>query len=90
MNISLPPELADYVRSSVKGLYGNTSEFFRELLRQRRQAEIEANVKALEAAHAGAYDRDTTPEELAAILDAQREVRAEMAVERRAGKRKGK
>ena len=36
------------------------------------------DVAALEKAHAGAFERDTTPEELKAILWIQKKVRAEM------------
>ena len=82
INISLPAELAEYVRHSVKGAYGNVSEFFRELIRQRREAEIAADVKALEEAHAGAFEREITPEELDLILKVQKEVRAEMIAEK--------
>ncbi|MCX6902931.1 MAG: hypothetical protein NTW03_05545 [Verrucomicrobia bacterium] len=35
MNISLTPAMAEYVRKQVGSMYGNVSEFFRDLVRER-------------------------------------------------------
>ena len=75
MNISLTPEMAEYARSQAGKLYGNVSEFFRELLRQRIQSEIEADVKALEEAAADAKPEGLNVEKLNLIIATQKAVR---------------
>jgi len=47
MNISLPAAMSEYVRQNVERDYGNVSEFFRELVRQRMKKEIEADLRLL-------------------------------------------
>ena len=54
MNISLPKRLAEYVRHNVERDYGNVSEFFRDLVRERMKKQIEADVSLLESSIRGA------------------------------------
>ena len=58
------------------GHYASASEVVREALRIWRERQIEKNISLLERAHAGAFDRDTTPAEEQAILRLQRKARA--------------
>lgn len=78
INISLPPEMAEYVRNSTKRFYGNQSEFFRDLVRRKFQDEIAADVQFLEKAIAGAT-AGPSQEQIDIIIAAQREARGEMA-----------
>jgi Arc/MetJ-type ribon-helix-helix transcriptional regulator len=54
MNISLPKAMSEFVRLNVERNYGNASEYFRELVRERMQREIEADLKFLESTGEGA------------------------------------
>ena len=74
INISLPQPMADFVRSVVEREYGNASEYFRELVRERQQREIAADVAFLESTHAGA-PVGPTENEIAEILKIQKKVR---------------
>ena len=47
MTISLPKPMAEFVRQKVGLDYGNASEYFRELVRQRMKKEIEADRRFL-------------------------------------------
>ena len=77
MNVSLTQRQAEMISGEVEaGRYTSASEFIRERIRQWEQQRIEEDVAALERAHAGAWERDTTTEEEALILEAQREARA--------------
>jgi antitoxin ParD1/3/4 len=79
LNVSLSKEQLALINQEVdSGQYASASEVVREALRQWLQRRIEADVAELEKAHAGAWDRDTTPEEEAAIIRIQKEVRAEL------------
>jgi Arc/MetJ-type ribon-helix-helix transcriptional regulator len=49
MNISLPRPMAEFVRQAVERDYGNVSEYFRELVRQRMKKKIEADLRLLRA-----------------------------------------
>lgn len=68
------------------GRYASASEILRDLLRQYEDRQIAADLAELERCHAGAHDRDTTPEEEAMILRIQKEVRAEMRAKRSGAK----
>jgi antitoxin ParD1/3/4 len=86
LNVSLTGDLAETVAREVKsGDYSSASEVIREALRDWKKRRIEADVAALEKAHAGAWERDTTPAEEAMILEARREARAELKAKRKAG-----
>ncbi len=54
MNISLPHAMSEFVRSNVERNYGNASEYFRDLVRERMHKEIEADLKFLESTSQGA------------------------------------
>lgn len=79
MNISLSERQAEMIGAEVAaGRYTSASEFMRELVREWEDQQIAKDMAELERCHAGAFERDTTPEEEAAILQIQKEVRAEM------------
>ena len=83
MNVSLSKRQAEMISGEVEaGRYTSASEFMRERVRLWEKEQIEQDVAALERAHAGAWERDTTPEEEALILAAQREARAELRAKR--------
>ncbi len=89
LNISLSEEqLAQVNREIDSGQYVSASEVVREALREWLKRRIEADVAALEQAHAGAWERDTTPEELAAILSAKRRARAKLSATKAGSRRK--
>ena len=55
LNVSVPKDLAEFARQDMNvGAYGTISEYFRDLLRKRRQERINQDVKSLETAVAGA------------------------------------
>jgi Arc/MetJ-type ribon-helix-helix transcriptional regulator len=81
MNISLTPDLADYVRKITMEQYGNASEFFREMLRERIRRQAEQDVAFLQSTAAGAPDGPNEAE-LREVLAVQRAVRKELKRER--------
>src|SRR5260221_11200168 len=77
LNVSLSKEQSDQVAQEVRtGEYRSANEVVREALGERLNRRRKTNLAALEEAHAGAWERDTTSEELDAILQAQRRPRA--------------
>ena len=74
MNISLPPGMAEFVRRQVEQNYGNVSEFFRELLRDKIQREIDTDLAFLESTSRGARPGPTDAE-IEEVLAIQRRVR---------------
>jgi putative addiction module CopG family antidote len=79
LNVSLTKEqLAQVNREVDSGQYVSASEVVRQALREWLDRRIKADVAALEKHHKGAWERDTTPEEEAFILEAKREARAEL------------
>ena len=75
-NITLPEELDKFAQTELQaGTYSSLSEYFRELLRQRRQAQIEADVRLLGKAIRSAPEEDEPVEELVATT---RKVREQM------------
>lgn len=74
MNISLTPEQAEYVRRTVARDFGNASEFFRDLLRERMKREIAADLALLESTTPGA-PAGPSEAEIEGILATQRKVR---------------
>jgi len=79
LNISLSKEQLALISQEVdSGQFASASEVVREALRHWLRRRIEGDVAKLEKAHAGAWERDTTPEEQSAILRIQKEVRAEL------------
>ena len=82
MNISLTPEQTEYVRRTVARDFGNASEFFRDLLRERMKQEIEADLALLQSTTPGA-PAGPAEEEIAAILRTQKQVRRQLKHARR-------
>jgi Arc/MetJ-type ribon-helix-helix transcriptional regulator len=68
INISLNPELAEFARMDLEArAFDSMSEYMRDLIRNRRQAQIEADVAFLEKAIEGAPLGDPSDEEMAEI-----------------------
>ncbi len=68
INISLNPELAEFARADSEArAFDSMSEYMRDLIRNRRQEQIEADVAFLEKAIEGAPPRDPSDEEMAEI-----------------------
>jgi len=85
MNVSLTQRQAEMITAEVTaGRYTSASEFVRELIRQWEKGRMESDLAELERAHAGAWERDTTTEEEAAILRAKRTARAKLEAEGKA------
>ena len=86
MNVSLSPEQANLIKREVKtGFYSSASEVFHEAIRVWHEQRVAKDLAALEQAHQGAFERDTTAAEMTAILRAKKKVREQM---KRAAKRK--
>ena len=77
VNISLPAAMSEFVRENVERDYGNVSEFFRDLLRERMRREIEADVAFLNTATEGAPPGPTETE-IQEILTIQKRVRKKL------------
>lgn len=72
--ITLPEELDKFAQTEVQaGAYSSFTEYVRELLRQRRQAQIEADVKLLAESIRTAPDEAEPVEELVAVTRKTRE-----------------
>lgn len=82
MNVSLTPEQSEFVKRAVQRDFGNASEFFRELIRERMRREIEADVAVLNATNEGA-PAGPSEAEINRVLAVQRRVRKEL---KRAGR----
>ena len=79
INISLNPELAEFARADSEArAFDSMSEYMRDLIRHRRQRQIEADVAILEKAIEGAPLGDPSDEEMAEIVKAQHRIRARM------------
>jgi Arc/MetJ-type ribon-helix-helix transcriptional regulator len=81
MNISLPKPMSEFVRQNVERNYGNASEYFRELVREKMRKEIEADVKFLEESIKGAPPGPTEAE-IEEIVALQKKVRKELHARR--------
>ena len=81
MNISLPPAMTEFVRRNVERDYGNVSEYFRDLVREKMRKHKEADVKWLEAAIEGA-PAGPSAAEIGEVCALQRKVRKELRRER--------
>ena len=77
INISLPTAMSEFVRENVERNYGNVSEFFRDLLRERMRREIEADVAFLNDATEGAPPGPTEAE-LQEVITIQKRVRKKL------------
>jgi Arc/MetJ-type ribon-helix-helix transcriptional regulator len=78
INISLPQPMADFVRGVVKRDYGNASEYFRELVRERIQKQIDADMALLESTMKGAPP-GPSEKEIAEVVALQKRLRKERA-----------
>jgi Arc/MetJ-type ribon-helix-helix transcriptional regulator len=74
MNISLPPAMAEFVRRQVDQNYGNVSEFFRDLVRERIKREVDADLAFLESTGQRARP-GPAEEEIEEVLAIQKRVR---------------
>jgi putative addiction module CopG family antidote len=74
MNISLPPAMAEFVRSRVERDYGNASEYFRDLIRSSMQREIAEDLALLAATGKGAKP-GPTDEEVEEVVALQKQLR---------------
>ncbi len=77
MNVSLTPEQSEYVRRTVERDFGNTSEFFRDLIRDRMRGEIKADLAFLSSTTKGAPG-GPSDQEMEQLLAVQRKVRKEL------------
>ena len=85
INISLNPELAEFAREDSRAkAFDSMSEYMRDLIRKRRQEEIEADVAFLGKAIEGAPLGDPSDAEMAEIVKAQHRIRARLTRARRA------
>jgi Arc/MetJ-type ribon-helix-helix transcriptional regulator len=76
MNISLPKPMSEFVRQAVERDYGNVSEYFRELVRQRMKKKIEADLRLLR--ESGPAKPGPTEKDLEMIERIKREVRKDL------------
>jgi len=68
INISLNPELAEFARADSEArAFDSMSEYMRDLIRNRRQQQIEVDVALLEKAIEGAPLGDPSDEEMSGI-----------------------
>jgi Arc/MetJ-type ribon-helix-helix transcriptional regulator len=68
INISLNPELADFARADSEArAFDSMSEYMRDLIRKRRQEQIDADVGVLEKALEGAPMGDPSEKEMQSI-----------------------
>ena len=89
LNVSLSDEEVAIISREVdSGLYASASEVVREAIREWIKKRIQEDVAALEKAHAGTWERDTTPEEEALILKAVKTVRARRTKEKTTASRR--
>jgi Arc/MetJ-type ribon-helix-helix transcriptional regulator len=77
VNISLTPEQVEFVRRTVARDFGNVSEYFRDLIRQRMKREIEEDLAFLEGTAKGA-PAGPNEEEIKMIVRTQRQVRKDL------------
>ena len=81
MNISLPGPMAEFVRTIVERDYGNASEYFRELVREKIRQQVEADVRFLRTATEGA-PAGPSEADVGEILRIQKQVRRELRARR--------
>lgn len=78
LNMSVPTELAEFVRQDMaEGHFGNMNEYFHDLLRRRRQARLEKDVRLPEQALADVLAGDAPPEFYARVKELQQQIRQE-------------
>jgi len=78
INISLNPELAEFARSDSEArAFDSMSEYMRDLIRHRRQEQINQDVTLLEKGMETAPPGDPSDEEMAEIVKTQHRLRQE-------------
>jgi Arc/MetJ-type ribon-helix-helix transcriptional regulator len=78
INISLSQELAEFARAdSEASAFDSMSEYMRDLIRHRRQEQINQDLALLEKAMAGAPLGDPSDKEMAEIVKSQHRIREE-------------
>lgn len=82
LNISLPAPMAAFVRAQCERDCGNLSEYFRSLVREKMQREIEADLRLLESTRSGALPGPSVAD-VEEVLALQRQVRKDLARARR-------
>jgi Arc/MetJ-type ribon-helix-helix transcriptional regulator len=78
INISLTPTQSEFVRRSVKREFGNPGEFFRDLLRERMEQEVSADLKFLKSTQGSAM-AGPSEQEIESIVQTQKKVRRELS-----------
>ena len=83
LQMSMPKELAEFMRQDMaESDFANVNEYVRALIRQRRQARIEEEVRFLEQAMSGAPSGEPPPEFYARIKELQRDIRQQKKARR--------
>lgn len=78
VNVSLPKDLAEFIKQDMSvGAYETVNEYLRELIRQRRQARIQADVKVLEETLKGAPTTEPPQQFFDTVSRIQKRLRAQ-------------
>ncbi|MEK7685167.1 MAG: type II toxin-antitoxin system ParD family antitoxin [Verrucomicrobiota bacterium] len=83
LNISLPGPMEAFVRAQCDRDYGNVSEYFRTLVREKMKQEIDEDLRFLESTRRRAAPGPSA-EDVEEILTLQKRVRKDLARARRA------
>ena len=78
LNISLPASMAAFVRAQCERDYGNLSEYFRTLVREKMKHEIEEDLRFLETTRSGAAPGPSAGD-VEEVLALQKQVRKGLA-----------
>ena len=82
LNISLPGPMEAFVRAQCERDYGNVSEYFRTLVREKMKQEIDEDIRFLESTQSGA-EPGPSANDVEEILAMQKLVRKDIARARR-------
>jgi Arc/MetJ-type ribon-helix-helix transcriptional regulator len=82
LNISLPGPMEAFVRAQCERDYGNVSEYFRTLVREKMKHEIEEDLRFLESTQSGAAPGPAVAD-VEEVLALQKRVRKDLARARR-------
>lgn len=82
LNISLPAPMESFVRAQCEREYGNVSEYFRSLVREKMRQEIDADLRFLDSTRSGAAAGPSAEDE-EEVLALQKRVRKDLARARR-------
>jgi Arc/MetJ-type ribon-helix-helix transcriptional regulator len=74
LNISLPAPMAAFVRAQCDRDFGNVSEYFRTLVREKMREQIEGDLRLLESTRSGATPGPST-EDVEEVVALQKRVR---------------